>query len=149
MIAKYPELFPPETEYGWRTKDSHISKKQGIKIRRIEIGGISYTIRPSFVMPYMTAMTDDAENALFLRKSDVPFRVIARIFGKNPMYWQRMEQSLGRNSIVGTTVSLILSRLRWVARKKESVLHFPLRGCRRRNCVSCLYADMKDIGKRI
>ncbi|WP_207682955.1 hypothetical protein [Desulfonema magnum] len=104
MIAAHPELFPPGAERGWRTKDSYISKKQGIKIRRIEIGGVSHTVRPSFVMPYTTDMTDDAENALFLRKFDVPFWAIARIFGKNPMHWQRTEQSLGRNSIVGTTV---------------------------------------------
>ncbi|QTA89022.1 hypothetical protein [Desulfonema magnum] len=104
MIAEHPELFPPGTECGWRTKDSYISKKQGIKIRRIEIGGVSHTVRPSFVMPYMTGMTDEAEKALFLRKFSVPFWGLAYVFGRDPMYWQRMEQSLGRNSIVGTTV---------------------------------------------
>ncbi len=104
MFALCPELFPPETGKGWRLKDDRTSKKQGIMIRRIEIDGIAYTIRPSFVMPYMTAITDDAENALFLRKFSVPFRALAYVFGRDPMYWQRMEQSLGRNSIVGTTV---------------------------------------------
>jgi len=104
MIAEHPELFPPGAECGWRMKDSYISKKQGIKIRSIEIGGISYTIRPSFVMPYMTGMTDEAERAMFLRKFSVPFWALAYVFGRDPVYWERMEQTLGRNSIVGTTV---------------------------------------------
>ena len=104
MISQHPELSPPEAGDGWRTKDSHISKKQGIMIRRVEIAGIARTVRPSFVMPYMTGMTDDAEKALFLRKFSVPFWALAYVFGRDPMYWQRMEQSLGRNSIVGTTV---------------------------------------------
>ncbi len=104
MFSLYPELSPPEIGLGWRMKDSYISKKQDIMIRRIEISGIAYTIRPSFVMPYMTGMTDDAEKGLFLRKFSVPFWGIAHLFGRDPMYWERMEQSLGRNSIVGTTV---------------------------------------------
>jgi hypothetical protein len=37
-------------------KDIYYSKKQAILIRRIDIGGISRTIRPSFIMPYMTGV---------------------------------------------------------------------------------------------
>lgn len=103
-IADHPELFPPEISEGYRMKDSYASKKQGIVIRRIEIAGCAYTVRPSFVMPYMTGIADEAEKALFLRKFDVPFRALSYVFGRDPMYWQRMEQTLGRNSIVGTTV---------------------------------------------
>jgi len=103
-ISQHPELFPPEAVAGWLAKDSRVSKKQGVMIRRIEIAGIAHTIRPSFVMPYMTAMTDDAEKVLFLRKFSVPFWALAYVFGGDPMHWQRMEQSLGRNSLVGTTV---------------------------------------------
>jgi len=55
-------------------------------------------------MPYMTGFVEDVEKGLFLRKFDVPFWALAHVFGKNSMYWFRMEQSLGRNSIVGTTV---------------------------------------------
>ncbi len=104
MISQCPELSPPEIGGGWRMKDSYVSKKQGVMIRRIEIAGIAHTVRPSFVMPYMTGMTDDVEKALFLRKFSVPFWAVAYVFGRDPMHWQRMEQSLGRNSIVGTTV---------------------------------------------
>ncbi len=66
--------------------------------------GISYTIRPSFVMPYHVAFSADVENALFLKKFDVPFWALSHMFGKDAMYWYRMKQSLGRNSIIGTTI---------------------------------------------
>ena len=104
IIEKHPELFPPDIKNGYRMKDCYVSKKLNIKIRRIQIAGRSYTVRPSFVMPYMTAFTDDAEKALFLSKFDVPAWGIARIFGKNGPYWYRMASSLGRFSLVGTTV---------------------------------------------
>ncbi|MCI5210307.1 MAG: hypothetical protein D3910_16300, partial [Candidatus Electrothrix sp. ATG2] len=104
IIKKYPELFPSEIRNGYRMKDSYVSKKLNIRIRRINIAGRSYTVRPSFVMPYMTAFTDDAEKALFLSKFDVPAWGIARIFGKNGPYWYRMAGCLGRFSLVGTTV---------------------------------------------
>ena len=85
-------------------KEIRISKKTGIPTRRIIMNGVSYTIRPSFVMPYHSAFSADAENALFLRKFEVPFWTLSHVFGKNAMYWYRMEQSLGRNSIIGTTI---------------------------------------------
>jgi len=103
-IASNPELFPSEITGGYRMKDGYYSKKQSIMIRRIEIAGTAYTIRPSFVTPYMAGMTDGVEKALFLRKFNVPFWALSQVFGKNPMYWHRLEQALGRNSIVGTTV---------------------------------------------
>lgn len=104
FAKQWPELFPLEILQGYLMKDIRLSKKLSIPVRRIEISGISYTIRPSFVMPYMTGFVNDVEKGLFLRKFDVPFWALAYVFGKNAMYWFRMEQSLGRNSIVGTTV---------------------------------------------
>lgn len=103
-VQNFPELFPAEISKGYRMKDIYCSKKQAIPIRRIVIDGISYTIRPSFIMPYMTGITDDIEKALFMRKFGVPFWALSHVFGKDAMYWYRMEQTLGRNSIVGTTV---------------------------------------------
>jgi len=104
-IAKqWPELFPPKIDQGYLMKDIRFSKKLSISVRRIEVSGIIYTVRPSFVMPYMTGFTDDVKKGLFLRKFDVPFWALAHVFGKNAMYWFRLEQSLGRNSIVGTTI---------------------------------------------
>src|SRR5712692_11067088 len=34
----------------------------------------------------------------------VPCWAIAEVFGRDPMYWYRLEQGLGRFSVVGTTV---------------------------------------------
>jgi len=52
----------------------------------------------------MTGWADVVHGPLFLRAFDVPFWVIARVFGRDLMYWCRLEVSLGHNSIVGTTV---------------------------------------------
>lgn len=104
FIDKYPELFPIGIENGYSLKEIRYPKKSKIPIRRIEVEACSFTVRPSFVMPYHTLFTDDAEKALFLRKFDVPFWGLSYIFGKNDMFWYRMEKSLGRNSVVGTTI---------------------------------------------
>lgn len=104
QIDLCPELFPPEITDGYRMKDQYSSKKLNVTIRRIEVRGTAYTIRPSFVMPRLVGYVDDIEKALFLRKFDVPFWALAYAFGKDHMFWYRVEQSIGRNSIVGTTI---------------------------------------------
>ncbi len=100
----HPELFPAEIHNGYELKDSRISKKLNVKVRRILVAGVSYSILPSFVMPYMTGFAKDVEKPLFLRKFALPFWAICHCFGKNEMYWYRIEVSLGRNSLVGTTI---------------------------------------------
>ena len=72
-FAVFAELFPSEVATGYRMKDFYFSQKLSILIRRIEIAGVAYTIRPSFAMPYMTATVDEVEKGLFLRKFGVPF----------------------------------------------------------------------------
>jgi hypothetical protein len=104
FIETFPELFPCGIEKGYVMKEIRRSKKSGMSIRRIEVEGISHTIRPSFIMPYHVASAVDVSKPLFLRKFNVPFRALAHVFGKDAMFWYRIEQSLGRNSIVGTTV---------------------------------------------
>lgn len=105
-FSDMPESFPEAFAQGYALKDSYTSKKTGLRLRRIECGatGESFLVRPSFVLPYMTALTEEVEKALYLRKFGVPFHALARVFGKGPTYWYRLEVSLGRNSIVGTTV---------------------------------------------
>ena len=100
QIDLFPELFPPEIKNGYQMKDIYHSKKLSIPIRRIAIDGIPHTIRPSFAMPYLTGITDKIEKALFMRKFNVPFWALSYVFGKDPMYWYRIEQTIGRNSIV-------------------------------------------------
>jgi hypothetical protein len=103
-FAEMPELFPEGFAQGYSMKDARTSRKQDVSLRRIVLrDGRSYSIRPSFLMPYMTARTDDVEAPLFLRKFGVPFWALARVFGADSMYWYRMEIGLGRPSIVGTT----------------------------------------------
>jgi hypothetical protein len=104
QIARFPEIFPAEIVNGYLMKEIRRSVKLSISIRRIKIAGTSYTILPSFVMPYMTGFVEDVEKVLFLRKFNVPFWGLAYVFGRNPMYWYRMENHIGRNSIVGTTI---------------------------------------------
>jgi hypothetical protein len=100
-----PELFPVNFALGYELKDDRMSAKQQIPIRRILLKDDSaYSIRPSFLMPYMTAHTANVEGPLFLRKFGVPFWALARVFGGDPMSWYRMECGLGRFSVVGTTV---------------------------------------------
>ncbi|RWX51161.1 hypothetical protein VU01_11975 [Candidatus Electrothrix marina] len=104
ITSKYTELFQLDISKGCLMKDMNYSKKLSIFIRRIKVNGISYTIRPSFIMPYVAGFTDDVMDALFFRKFDVPFWALAHVFGRNPMYWYRLENHIGRNSIVGTTI---------------------------------------------
>ena len=62
------------------------------------------SVRPSSVLPYQTALADDVADGLFLRCFGVPFWAIAEVCGHDHGYWYRLEVSLGRNSVVGTTV---------------------------------------------
>jgi hypothetical protein len=105
MIESFPQLFPSDINNGYLMKDSYYCEKISIQIRRIVVGNITYSIRPSFVMPHMTGYTCDVEKVLLLRKFAVPFWVLAYIFGGNSMFWYRMSLSLGRNNLVGTTIS--------------------------------------------
>ena len=104
-IAHFPELLPEGiVSSGYVMKDKRKSKKLQIAIRRISVAGKEYSVRPSFVMPYMTGFTNDVEKPLYLRKFDVPFYALSYAFGRSAMYWCRLENHLGRNSLVGTTV---------------------------------------------
>lgn len=100
-----PELFPPNFAPGYELKDYRVSIKQGLAIRRILTrDGTAFSIRPSFLMPYLTARAAEVETPLFWRKFGVPFWALAQVYGRDPMFWYRLECQLGRFSIVGTTV---------------------------------------------
>jgi hypothetical protein len=104
-FRRIPEVFPAGFARGYELKDDRASVKQGLPIRRILLkDGTAYSIRPSFLMPYMTARVQDVEGPLFLRKFGVPFWALARVFGDDPMFWYRLECGLGRFSVAGTTV---------------------------------------------
>ena len=107
QYAAHPELFPSAMEHGFELHDLRpASVKLGLQQRRIKIKatGEVYSVCPSFVMPYMVASTQEAKNALLLLGFGVPYWVLTEIFGHNDMYWYRLAASIGRASIVGTTV---------------------------------------------
>ncbi len=85
-------------------KDIRHSKKLGLPIRRITLrNGIVYAVRPSFVLPFMTAHVDEVADALFLAKW-APFWVLEQVFHVDASKLYRIEKTIGRNSIVGTTI---------------------------------------------
>ena len=103
-LRRRPELFPRNFQ-GYQLMGHRVSAKRGVTIRRVRLkNGTAYSIRPSFLMPYLTARTEEVQGPLFLRKFGVPFWALARVFGATPMAWYRRECALGRFSIVGTTV---------------------------------------------
>ena len=107
MYSQYPELFPRQMSQGFKFHSfTPFSRKQeGFRMRRIELSdGNVYQIRPSFMMPYLIARSDEVEKALYLCKWGVSFGALTYVFGHNDMFWYRAYISMGRNSIVGTTV---------------------------------------------
>ncbi len=106
LIEQSPELFPPGIVEGYQLT-GHLPesvKMPGIRLRQLRVGGETYTLRPSFVMSYMTGTVEQLEYPLLLLSLGVPCWVVSEIFGRNDMFWHRHLERLGRNSLVGTTV---------------------------------------------
>jgi hypothetical protein len=99
----FPDAFPSGYAFFGYTEPS---MKQQLLCRRIRLehGRTVFTIAPAFVMPYMTGRTQGVDDALFLRRFHVPCWAMAHVFGRDAMYWYRLEQGLSRFSLVGTTV---------------------------------------------
>jgi hypothetical protein len=107
LYEDFPELFPEVFPWGYALYGfTEPSIKQEICCRRIRLeqGQAIFTIAPAFVMPYMAGRTQEVDDALFLMRFHVPCWAIAHVFGRDAMYWYRLEQGLRRFSIVGTTV---------------------------------------------
>ena len=108
LIPTVPELFPAGIEDGFhltgRLQES--VKMPGIRLRQLRLkrNGDIFTLRPSFVMSYMMGSVDELEHPLLLLSLGVPCWVVTEIFGRNEMYWHRLVERLGCNSLVGTTV---------------------------------------------
>jgi hypothetical protein len=102
----YPELFPKAWAFGFTFHDIRQSKKTALFIRRVKCTQTEdvFTIRPSFVMPYMSARTDEVEKALYLLQYGVPLDALRYVFGRDEMFWYRLILQFSRPSLVGTTV---------------------------------------------
>ena len=106
--AANPELFPDclNHGYGFHGFARASAKQDGVRLRKIRPTGSTeaFHLRPSFVLPYMTGTIDEVAYPLLLASFGVPNWVLTEGFGHNDMYWHRQVESLGRNSLVGTTV---------------------------------------------
>lgn len=105
FYEKMPELFPKEMNLGYMLNGrTRCSKKLGIRMRKIKVSKVTYRIRPSFILPYCRAKTEDVSKAFFLLRFGVPFWALAFVFGHNAMWWYRLYTCLSNFSVVGTTV---------------------------------------------
>lgn len=106
QFKQHPELFPAKFAEGYQFHSRYRQKKQDLVLRRIKLKATEkvFTIRPSFVMPYGVARTDEVEKPLHLRRDGVSFESLVYAYGRDIHYWERMWRGLGRNSLVGTTV---------------------------------------------
>src|SRR5918992_1501054 len=107
LYEDFPEVFPKAFPWGYALYGfTDPSIKQEIRCRRMRLdqGQTVFAFAPAFVMPYMTGRTQEVDQALFLMRFHVPCWALAHVFGRDAMYWYRLEQGLGRFSVVGTTV---------------------------------------------
>jgi hypothetical protein len=107
-MADHPELFPECLLKGYAFHGfARPSKKMdGMQWRKIRpsSGAEAFHLRPCFAMSYMTGTTDELEYPLLLASFGVPYWVLTQGFGHSDMYWHRLVERMGRNSLVGTTV---------------------------------------------
>jgi hypothetical protein len=76
-----------------------------VRLRKIVTAdGTSYWLRPSFVTGYMTGTVEELAYPLLLAAHGVPAWLLTIGFGHSDMFWYRLIERLGRNSLVGTTV---------------------------------------------
>jgi len=107
LYGHYPDLFPEDFAHGYVLYGSTpASSKRDLRCRRLRLvaNDVVYTVAPGFVMPSMSGAVDNVSHALFLMRFHVPCWAIAHVFGRDVMYWYRLEHGLGRFSVVGTTV---------------------------------------------
>lgn len=107
LLHTAPELFPPGMATGFQlTGRLPASRKlPGVRLRQLRLAdGRAFTLRPSFVLSYMTGTVDELAYPLLLLSCGVPPWVVTHGFGHHDMFWQRLLERLGRNSLVGTTV---------------------------------------------
>jgi hypothetical protein len=106
IYQQHPELFPQALDNGYTFHDRYHSRKQRWVLRRIKLKTTLevFTLRPSLLIPYCIARTDEGEKALFLRQWGVPVEALAYVFGHDAMFWYRAWLSFGRPNLVETTV---------------------------------------------
>jgi hypothetical protein len=106
QIEQHPELFPVDIQQGYRFHGLVRSLRQQLETRRIYLPSSheAYQLRPDFVTPYMSETADVAGKALYLKQHGISYEGISYVLGRSEMHWVNLLQSLGRVSIVGSTV---------------------------------------------
>lgn len=107
LIKGHPEIFPAavRTEgYQLHGMLPESKKLPGVRLRQLRTADGVFTLRPSFVFSYMAGTVEELEKPLFLLSMRTPIWVVTKVSGRNDMYWQRLLERLGRNSLLGTTV---------------------------------------------
>ena len=89
--ALFPDAFP--SGYAFFELARALNGTEHLLGRRIRLeqGRTVFTIAPAFVMPSMTGRTQDVNDVLFLRQFHVPCWAIAHVFGRDAMYWYRLD----------------------------------------------------------
>ena len=79
LYNRHPKLFPARFGAGFSMDDKRVSERQHLPIRRIELHATKekFSVRPSFMLPSMTATTEAVEKGLFLRRWGVPSDALA------------------------------------------------------------------------
>ena len=107
FLQRAPECFPAAFARGYHLRGygRESRKLPGVRLRKVVLAdGSAYWLRPSFALPYMTGTVDDLAYPLLLLAHGVPAWLLTVGFGHGDMYWHRLLERLGRNSLVGTTV---------------------------------------------
>jgi hypothetical protein len=102
-----PELFPAGFDQGYSLHGMgrESRKLPGVRLRKIVMAdGTAYWLRPSFVTSYLTGTVEELAYPLLLAAHGVPAWLLTIGFGHSDMYWYRVLERLGRNSLGGTTV---------------------------------------------
>ena len=107
LARESPELFPQGFDRGYACHGfgRPSQKLPGVRLRKVVLAdGCVYWLRPSFVTCYMTGTVDELAYPLLLALHGVPAWLLTIGFGHDDMYWYRLVERLGRNSLVGSTV---------------------------------------------
>lgn len=105
LIGQHPVLFPQSIQAGFELHSVQYSKKLHLTYRRIRLrDGRLFSVVPGYVLPYMSGKCDDVHLGLLFKQHGAPNWLLSLAFGRDEMYWERLENALGRFSVVGTTV---------------------------------------------
>ncbi len=124
QIKEHPELFPEIIQKEKWSLNGYVpeSKKQNVKMRRIISADKEvWQIHPSFLMPYSTCKTEEASKYLFLLNW-CPYWALAYVYGKDAMFYYRLQSHFGMYNMVGTTAKKVAIPVHLSADEKHGTI---------------------------